>query len=114
MRRAALVFLAILTVSGTAWAGDGIFDEFFGYYMQRTEGVTAGAGNAQAANSAIHTADPWPPGAGNRRIPASGERMSRAIRRYQDVTKLREAAPPPVPDGIGTSGIGVGPTSYGK
>ncbi len=109
-KRSALVLLAVLTGSGPARAGDGIWAELMGYYSQRAEGVTPGAGDAKEANSAIHAADPWPPYAGNRNIPASGERMSRAIRRYQDVTKLQEAARAPVSEapGANTSGMGSG------
>ena len=104
--RSALVLLVALTASGPARAGDGIWEEFMGYYCQRAEGVTPGAGNAKEADSAIHAADPWPPYSGNRHIPASGERMSRAIRRYQDVTKLQEAARAPVSEAIGANTSG--------
>jgi hypothetical protein len=69
-------------------AGDGPLSE----YGQRAEGVTIGAGNAKEANTAIQTIDPSPASARNRTIPGSGERLSRAIRRYQDVTKITEAA----------------------
>ncbi|MGP0040668.1 MAG: hypothetical protein ACLPJW_08235 [Rhodomicrobium sp.] len=106
-KRSALILLAVLTGSVPARAGE-IWDELMGYYSQRAEGVTLRAGDAKEANSAIHAADPWPPYAGNRKIPASGERMSRAIRRYQDVTKLQEAAHVPVSEVSGTTAIGAG------
>jgi hypothetical protein len=70
--------------------------------------VTPGVGNAKEANSAVHAVDPWPAYSRNRNIPVSGERMSRAIRRYQDVTKLPEAARAIMPDGMGTSFSGTG------
>ncbi len=109
-KRSALVLLMVLTGFGPVRAGDGIWEDLMGYYSHRAEGVTVGAGDAKEANSAIHAADPWPPYAGNRSIPASGERMSRAIRRYQDVTKLQEAARAPVSEAIGanTSGASSG------
>ncbi|MGO8953211.1 MAG: hypothetical protein ACLPWS_21380 [Rhodomicrobium sp.] len=113
-KRTGLVFLVVLTVSANARAGGGLFEDFMGYYAQRTEGVTAGAGDAKELNSAIHTIDPWPPNAANRNIPASGERMSRAIRRYQDVTKLREAAQAPVSEAISPGGAGSNAASSGR
>jgi len=115
-KRSALVLLAGLAGSAHAWAGEGMWEELMGRYSQRTEGVTIGAGDAKEANSAIHTVDPWPPDADNRNIPASGERMSRAIRRYQDVTKLQDAARAPIPEGIGQTagGSGSGMSSSGR
>lgn len=112
----ALPLLAVLWTSAPAAAGDAIMDDFMGYYSQRTEGVTPGAGNAKEANSAIQAVDPWPAYSRNRNIPASGERMSRAVRRYQDVTKLPEAARALVPDSMGTSfsGAGNGAASGGR
>jgi hypothetical protein len=87
-----LVLAALLAVPASAMAQEIIWDGPFSEYGQRKDSVTVGAGNAKEANSAIHTVDPSPPAARNRNIPGSGERMSRAIRRYQDVTKLTEAA----------------------
>lgn len=110
-----LVLLATLWGLAPALAGDG-WDDFMGYYSQRTEGITPGAGNAKEANSAIHAVDPWPANSRNRNIPTSGERMSRAIGRYQDVTKLPEAARTIAPDSmrISSSGAGNGAASGGK
>ena len=34
-------------------------------------------------NAATHVIDPWPRYVGNRRIPANGDRMSRAVERYR-------------------------------
>jgi hypothetical protein len=107
-KKAALMLLALVAVSGGAWAGDYGFWE---PYTQRTEGITAGAGDAKEVNSAIQAIDPWPAYVRNRHIPGSGERMSHAIRRYQDVTKLKEAAPAITPDPISASGIGGGQAS---
>ncbi len=52
-------------------------------YVQRTDTVTFGAGNAQAVNAATHTIDPWPRYAGDRRIPGNGARMVGAVERYE-------------------------------
>jgi hypothetical protein len=93
-------------------AGDGPLSE----YGQRAEGVTIGAGNAKEANTAIHAIDPSPPSARNRAIPGSGERLSRAIRRYQDVTKITEGARALASESSlsGGSGSSSGSSSSGK
>ena len=89
---ACLVLAALLAVPASAMAQEIIWDGPLSEYGQRTDSVTLGAGDAKEANSAIHTLDPSPPAARNRNIPGSGERLSRTIRRYQDVTKITEAA----------------------
>ncbi len=113
-KRMALVVLAVLTGLGGARAGEGMFDEFMGSYFQRTEGVTPGAGNAKAVNATVHAIDPAPRRAGNRRLSSSGERMTGAIRRYQDVAKVRDGAPALAPEGIRPSGVGGAPASGGR
>ncbi len=116
----ALVLAALLAVLARAMAQEAIWEGPMSYYGQRTDSVTIGAGNAKEANSAIHAVDPWPPYAGNRNIPGSGERMSRAFRRYQDVTKLQEAARALTSEssltaaGTSTSTSGSGSYSSGK
>ena len=45
--------------------------------------VTLSAGDAKSVNATTHVLDPWPPGVNDRRIPASGDRMVRAIERYR-------------------------------
>jgi hypothetical protein len=70
------------------------WDDPFVQYFERKDGVFVGGGNAKSANSAIHMIDPWPRNVGNRRIPGDGQRMSGAVERYRDVTKLPLAAPP--------------------
>ena len=97
-----IALLAILIIPSGTWAGSDL-DDFLGYYLERTDSVTAGAGNAKEANAAIQIADPWPAYAKNRHIPVSGERLSRTIRRYQDVTKLKEAPQTLTPEGLGGS-----------
>lgn len=113
MKLIGLVLLTVTAMSAKAWAGDGP-DDFMGYYSERVEGITVGAGNAKEVNSATHIIDPWPPYAADRRIPGDGERMSRTIRRYKDVTKIREAAPALAPEGIATSGFGSASGSAGS
>ncbi len=111
---AALVLAALLALPARAIAQGATWEGPWSEYGQRTDSVTLGAGNAKEVNAAIQAADPWPPYAGNRHIPASGERMSRAIRRYQDVTKIPEAARAPAAELGVSSGSGSGSSSGGK
>ena len=59
------------------------FDDPVAEYVQRIPTITPTAGNAQAANAAIQTIDPWPRYAFNTRIPGNGERMVHAIKCYE-------------------------------
>jgi hypothetical protein len=52
-------------------------------YVQRSDTITASAGNAKDVNAATHTVDPWPPSVADRKIPANGARMTRSVDRYQ-------------------------------
>ncbi len=70
------------------------WDDPFEQYFERKNGVTVGAGDAKSINSATHIIDPWSRNVGNTRIPGDGQRMSGAVERYRDVTKLPQAAPP--------------------
>ena len=62
-----LVLAALLAVPASAMAQEIIWDGPLSEYGQRTDSVTLGAGDAKEANSAIHTVDPSPPAARNRR-----------------------------------------------
>jgi hypothetical protein len=87
-RLASLTLSALLTAgfAAVAQADDPNWDPVT-QYIQRSDKITLGAGNANAANAAIHVINPWPRGASNRQIPANGERMSGAYERYRDVSK---------------------------
>jgi hypothetical protein len=52
-------------------------------YLDRKDTVASGAGNAVRANVTTQVIDPWPRLAGNTRLALDGERMQRAIERYQ-------------------------------
>ena len=98
--------IAVLTLAGAftcpkaiAWDQDP-----FNQYIQRSDTITFGAGEAKEVNSATHVIDPWPPYVGNRRIPGNGERMSDAVQRYRDVSKLPQA-PRPISPATGDTGI---------
>jgi hypothetical protein len=55
-------------------------------YHAHTDKVTAGAGNASAANRAIQTVDPWPAHAEKTQINMDGKRALTAVRRYETNT----------------------------
>ncbi|MCC2113165.1 MAG: hypothetical protein KDJ16_14110 [Hyphomicrobiales bacterium] len=54
-------------------------DDYLGYQ----ETLTVGAGNASAANRAIHTIDPWPRAAANQHIPGNGPRLETVMETYE-------------------------------
>ena len=101
---AAMVALSLLPLG----ACSGLYgDDEFGRYGQRSDKVTLSAGDAAQVNATTHTLDPWPPGVGDRRIPANGERMVRAIERY------RRGPAQAAPQNPGAVGPGAGPADGG-
>lgn len=108
MRARHIAVLAVLagnSVVSSAWAWD---QDPFAQYIQRSDTITLGAGNAKNVNAATHVIDPWPRYVGNRRIPANGERMTGAVERYRDVSKLPRAPRPIVPLYDRQLGLGAG------
>jgi hypothetical protein len=97
MNIAHLVILAVLVESLTSTRASAWDQDPFAQYIQRSDTITLGAGNAKDVNAATHVLDPWPRYVGNRRIPGNGERMSGAVERYRDVGKLPRAPRPIVP-----------------
>jgi hypothetical protein len=51
-------------------------------YLKRRDTVTLEAGDAQAWNKVIHTADPWPPYVADTQIGGDGQRTARVMQRY--------------------------------
>lgn len=100
-----LALLTGLATAGAARADDTLHYDVVAPYLQRTDKIYPGAGDAKDVNAATHMVDPWPRNVGNRNIPANGERMVGAITRYRDTTKLPQAPPPLPPVEIGTSGF---------
>ncbi|WP_162827118.1 hypothetical protein [Pseudolabrys taiwanensis] len=108
MRRSAIGMLGVglaLGLSAGAQAGDVFHYDFAAPYLQRSDKIFAGAGDAKDVNAATHVIDPWPRYVGNRRIPANGERMVGAIERYRDIRRLPLAPQPILPIEISTSGF---------
>jgi hypothetical protein len=106
-----IIALAAFTVGlacTSAWAWD---QDPFAMYLQRSDTVTLDAGNAKSTNAVTHVIDPWPPYVGNRRIPGNGQRLSGAVERYRDVSKLPSAPKPIAPLIDATLGVGGGGTA---
>jgi hypothetical protein len=64
-----------------AWAWD---QDPAAQYFERKDTIVSGAGDARDVNAATHIIDPWPRYVGNRQIPANGDRMARAVKRYRE------------------------------
>lgn len=79
----ALAFLAALAAGGASAGEDQDFEDFFGGYTHRVEGVTVGVGDAAASNAASQIINPWPAYSRDRAIRSESSRMIGAIRRYQ-------------------------------
>lgn len=113
-----LVALAGLAGSLAASSASAWDQDPFAMYIQRSDTITLGAGDAKNVNAATHVIDPWPRYVGNRHIPANGERMVGAVERYRDVSKLPRAPRPIVPLydrqlGVGAGGGGGGGAAAG-
>ena len=65
-------------------------------YLAHTDRVTRGAGDAAAANRAIHTIDPWSRPSHNAKIDMDGKRAALAAKRYETNTSVN-------PKGLGSS-----------
>lgn len=79
------------------------FDDPFADYLQRTALVSTTGGDAQAANTALQTATPWPPYANDTNIPANGARMTAAIKRYESGAASEPAAQTTANPGAGAT-----------
>jgi PBP1b-binding outer membrane lipoprotein LpoB len=82
-----LTSMTLLTALAVGLAGCMHAEDPVTKYVQRTDKVALGAGNAKDANAAIHMIDPWPRASADRRIPANGERMAGAHERYRNIDK---------------------------
>lgn len=71
-------------------------DDPFSDYLQRSDTILLGAGNASDANAAIHTITPWPPYVGNTRIHIDGRRS------VDNVERMHRIPNPFVRQGAGT------------
>jgi hypothetical protein len=63
--------------------GELPFDDPSADYTRRSVTISPGAGNAQAANTALQTATPWPRYSQNTNIPGNGAQMTKAIHEFE-------------------------------
>jgi hypothetical protein len=78
---------SIGALAGTLAAG-GCHDA----YIARRDGVTFQAGDAVAANKAVHIIDPWPASAASAVLPTRGAQAAAAIERL-DARQAQGAGP---------------------
>jgi hypothetical protein len=88
-RSALLAFVCVLQGAGGAIAGDY-------QYLDRSDKIYPGAGNAAAHNIAVQTINPWPPYVGNDRINVDGSRIDLGYLRYRANRSIH-------PHGLGTT-----------
>lgn len=74
-------------------------DDPFSDYLQRSDTILLGAGDAKDANAAIHTITPWPPYVGNTHIPIDGRRSVGAVEQMHRVPNPFER------QGSGSTGV---------
>ena len=85
------------------------WDNPFAPYFERGLTISPDGGDANNANAAIHTIDPWPPYVGNTRIPTTGRAAVNAVERMY----VRCEPFPQVPSNISNLGGGTGGSSGG-
>jgi hypothetical protein len=82
-------------------------DDPFSNYLQRSQGISMGAGNANDTNEAIQTITPWPPYVGNPRIPVEGRRAVESIERmYRVPDPFVQQGPGGAPPAAGSPATG--------
>lgn len=89
--------LAALSASDASAGEDQDFEDFFGAYTHRIEGVTVGAGDAAASNAASQIINPWPAYSRDRDIHTESSRMIGAIKRYQSNSGTKSISEPDTP-----------------
>lgn len=92
----------LLATTGLAGAWD---QNPFDQYMQRSDTITMGAGNAKARNTATHMINPWPGYVMDRNIPGDGQRQADAVDRYRKANVGATPCPIVPQFDIQTSGV---------
>jgi hypothetical protein len=93
--RSAIAIASLGAPLAVAGCSSGVaFDDPFTDYFQRTALVSTTGGDAQAANTAIQTATPWPHYANNTNIQANGALIAKAVKRYESGSASEGAAQP--------------------
>ena len=81
MKAILVAVVCLLVPVAAGQSGEWIYGEG-AQYIQRSDTITLGAGNAKDVNAATHVIDPWPRDVSRRRIRFNGERMVGATQRY--------------------------------
>ena len=89
------------TVGGGPAFGEPPFEDPFADYSRRIVTVSPGAGNTQAANTALQTATPWPRHSSDTNIPGNGPQMVRAVNDFESGKR------PPLSSGGGGGAPGI-------
>lgn len=92
---AAVLLLPALLLTGCR---DGGYVNREGYYLNRRDTITYTAGDARAANAAIHTIDPWPGYSKDTRLAHDGTRIQLGMERYKQNKSIE-------PKGLTTSDL---------
>ena len=114
--------IVLIALAGAVSAPVGAYaqgiDDPFSDYLQRSDTILLGAGNAKDTNAAIHTITPWPPYVGNTHIPIDGRRSVGAVEQMHRIPNPfeRQGAQRSIGNAEGTSGAaaainGLGNTS---
>src|SRR6185312_16791521 len=108
-----IALVAVATIPSALQAQ--VFDDPFKDYLQRSDTILLGAGNAKDSNAAIHTITPWPPYVGNTHIPIDGRRSVDGVERMHRVPNPfeRQGADRP-PGGTGTDGVAAAVNNLGN
>jgi hypothetical protein len=87
-------------------------DDPFSDYLQRSDSIALSAGNAQNANEAVQTINPWPPYAWDRHITTDGRHAVDSIERmYRTPDPFGRAGASAAPAGSSVGANGTPSTS---
>ena len=81
MRTLSLVITLVAAATTASAACAQAIDDPFNDYLQRSDKIFLGAGNANDVNAAVHTITPWPPYAGNTHIHVDGRQSVDSVER---------------------------------
>lgn len=119
MRPLSLVIALVAFATIPAALHAQVVDDPFNDYLQRSDTILLGAGNAKDTNAAIHTITPWPPYVYRTQIPGDGrrsvdsvERMYRTPDPFERQGTAAHAGGPGLASepGMGTAGGNASPT----
>src|SRR6185437_332158 len=83
--RLLLIAVGLISLLLPSLANAQMVDDPFSDYLQRSQSISTGAGNANATNEAIQTITPWPRRVGDRRIHLQGRQAVESVERMYRV-----------------------------